>query len=143
MAKAIASGDGRLMQKAGLEAEIARLDRQRAAHVDDQHDIRRRLSHACQDEGEAIRRISAIEQDITRRIPTWGDAFILKLEGRSISERKIAGGSLLSRLRITLLARQAPESPVAVFAGFRLSCAVNRTLTGRGNSGQIVIHRSR
>jgi len=32
MAKAIASGDSRLMQKAGLESEIARLQRQRAAH---------------------------------------------------------------------------------------------------------------
>ncbi|MGO4567116.1 hypothetical protein AB4Z52_19060 [Rhizobium sp. 2YAF20] len=32
MAKAIASGDERLMQKAGLEAEITRLDRLRAGH---------------------------------------------------------------------------------------------------------------
>jgi hypothetical protein len=32
MAKAIASGDPRLMQKAGLEADIARLERLRAAH---------------------------------------------------------------------------------------------------------------
>ncbi|WP_204311032.1 hypothetical protein, partial [Stenotrophomonas maltophilia] len=39
MAKAIASGDPRLMQKAGLEAEIARLDRLRAAHFDDQHAV--------------------------------------------------------------------------------------------------------
>ena len=38
MAKAIASGDSRLMQKAGLDSEIARLERQRAAHIDDQHD---------------------------------------------------------------------------------------------------------
>lgn len=35
MAKAIASGDQRLMQKAGLEADIARLERLRAAHTDD------------------------------------------------------------------------------------------------------------
>jgi hypothetical protein len=41
MAKAIASGDPRLMQKAGLEAEIARLERLRAAHIDDQQAIRR------------------------------------------------------------------------------------------------------
>jgi hypothetical protein len=38
MAKAIASGDERLMQKAGLEADIARLERLRAAHEDDQYD---------------------------------------------------------------------------------------------------------
>jgi hypothetical protein len=41
MAKAIASGDHRLMQKAGLESEIARLRRLQAAHIDDQHAIRR------------------------------------------------------------------------------------------------------
>ncbi|NTC17463.1 helicase-related protein, partial [Agrobacterium tumefaciens] len=46
MAKAIASGDERLMQKAGLEAEIARLDRLRAAHIDDQHAIRRQIRDA-------------------------------------------------------------------------------------------------
>ena len=32
LAKAIASGDSRLIQKAGLAGEIARLERQRAAH---------------------------------------------------------------------------------------------------------------
>jgi len=44
MAKAIASGDPRLMQKAGLEAEIARLERLRAAHIDDLSTRRRRPS---------------------------------------------------------------------------------------------------
>jgi len=33
------AGDPRLMQKAGLEADIARLERLRAAHLDDQHAI--------------------------------------------------------------------------------------------------------
>ena len=42
LAKAIASGDPRLMHKAGLEAEIARLRRLRAAHSDDRHAIRTR-----------------------------------------------------------------------------------------------------
>ncbi|RZI39052.1 hypothetical protein EGT07_30970, partial [Herbaspirillum sp. HC18] len=43
MAKAIASGDPRLMLKAGLEADIARLERLRAAHIDGQHAIRRQI----------------------------------------------------------------------------------------------------
>ena len=46
MAKALASGDQRLMQKAGLEAELARLQRQHAAHFDDQHAIRRQIANA-------------------------------------------------------------------------------------------------
>ena len=46
LAKAIASGDARLMQKAGLEGEIARLERQRAAHFDDQLNVRRQIPNA-------------------------------------------------------------------------------------------------
>ncbi|TIU28672.1 MAG: lactate dehydrogenase, partial [Mesorhizobium sp.] len=46
MAKAIASGDPRLMQKAGLEADIARLERLRAAHIDDEHAVRRQIRDA-------------------------------------------------------------------------------------------------
>jgi hypothetical protein len=49
MAKAIASGDPRLMQKAGLEADIARLERLRAAHIDDQHAVRRQIRDAERD----------------------------------------------------------------------------------------------
>ena len=79
MAKAIASGDGRLMQKAGLETEIARLERQRAAHIDDQHAIRRRIHNARADQAEAEARMAAIQQDIAqhksdarRRLPHGG-----------------------------------------------------------------------
>ena len=43
MAKAIASGDERLMKKAGLEADIARLERLRAAHEDDLFAVRRQI----------------------------------------------------------------------------------------------------
>ena len=49
MAKAIASGDERLMKKAGLEADIARLERLRAAHDDDLFSVRRRLREAERD----------------------------------------------------------------------------------------------
>lgn len=46
MAKAVASGDQRLMQKAGLDDEIARLEWLHAAHIDDQHAIRRQVREA-------------------------------------------------------------------------------------------------
>src|SRR5262249_15993490 len=59
MAKAIASGDSRLMRKAGLESEIARLRRQRAAHLDDQHAIRRQIQDARLDQAHAEARARA------------------------------------------------------------------------------------
>jgi hypothetical protein len=60
MAKAIASGDPRLMQKAGLEADIARLDRLRAAHIDDQHASAGRSATPSATSNSATRRIGEI-----------------------------------------------------------------------------------
>ena len=84
MAKAIASGDSRLMQKAGLEGEIARLERQRAAHIDDQHDIRRQIhdARARSRRAEAPdRRRSATTSRAA--MPTRGDAFAMEMDGRT------------------------------------------------------------
>src|SRR5258707_11903005 len=100
MAKAIASGDSRLMRKAGLESEIARLERQRAAHVDDQHAIRRQIRDAKHDRACAEARVVAIAADLARRRSTRGDAFPMEVDGRTITQRKVAGGSLLTKVRL-------------------------------------------
>ncbi len=67
MAKAIASGDQRLMEKGGLEADIARLERLRAAHIDDQHAVRRQIRDAERDIEFCTRRIADVGKDIERR----------------------------------------------------------------------------
>ena len=85
MAKAIASGDQRLMQKAGLEAEIARLERLRAAHQDDQFAVRRQLRDAERDIAVSTRRIDEIGRDIERLVPTTGDAFAMTVTGSALS----------------------------------------------------------
>src|SRR5271165_5483924 len=64
LAKAIASGDARLLQKAGLEGEIARLDRQRAAHFDDQLAVSRQLRNAQIEREQALRHVEHISQDL-------------------------------------------------------------------------------
>ena len=46
LAKAVASGDARLMQQAGLSSEIARLERLQAAHLDEQVAVRREIAAA-------------------------------------------------------------------------------------------------
>ena len=99
MAKALASGDQRLMAKAGLEADFARLQRLRAAHFDDQHAVRRAIHHAEQTLTSAGRRIAQIEQDLAQRTPTRGDAFTMEVEGKTFVERKEAGAALLKAIR--------------------------------------------
>jgi N12 class adenine-specific DNA methylase len=124
MAKAIASGDSRLMQKAGLESEIARLQRQRAAHVDDQHAIRRQIRDATYDQAHAEGRITAITIDLTRRLPTRGDQFTIDIEGRTITQRKAAGASLLTKVRLALRERTVRSWTVGRIGGFDLTCDI-------------------
>jgi len=124
MAKAIASGDSRLMRKAGLESEIARLQRQRAAHVDDQHAIRRQIRDARYDQAHAEERITRITTDLARRLSTRGDHFTMEIEGRTITQRKTAGASLLTRIRLAARERAARHWTVGRIGGFDLTCDV-------------------
>nr|UVY99458.1 hypothetical protein K4M20_00185 [Agrobacterium fabrum] len=91
MAKAIASGDERLMQKAGLEADIARLERLRAAHDDDLFAVQRQVRDAEREIETAGRRLGDIAVDIERLVPTSGDAFAINVKGETYRERKEAG----------------------------------------------------
>ena len=142
MAKAIASGDGRLMQKAGLENEIAPLERQRAAHIDDQHDIRRRIHAARHDQHRAEARIVAIRQDIGQRTSTRGDAFAMIIGERAVTERRIAGASLLSKLRMALLERDPRAWRIGSIGGFDLTAAVRRDFIGREVVPVLVVQRT-
>jgi hypothetical protein len=124
MAKAIASGDSRLMQKAGLESEIARLQRQHAAHVDDQHAIRRQIRDARYDQAHAESRIRAITTVLTRRQSTRGEMFTMEIEGRTITQRKAAGASLLTKVRLAARERIARRWTVGRIGGFNLTCTI-------------------
>jgi N12 class adenine-specific DNA methylase len=124
MAKAIASGDSRLMQKAGLESEIARLQRQRAAHVDDQHAVRRQIRDARNDQARAEGRIGAITADLARRQPTRGETFTIDIEGRTLTQRKTAGASLLTKIRLAARERTERRWTVGHIGGFDLTCEI-------------------
>ena len=120
MAKAIASGDPRLMQKAGLEAELARLDRLRDAHFDDQYAIRRTIHDAERSLAASTGRIAQIEQDIAQRTHTRGDLFTMDVEGKTFVERKDAGAALLKTIRHREFDAKAGEWRLGNIGGFEL-----------------------
>ncbi len=120
MAKAIASGDQRLMQKAGLEADIARLERLRAAHIDDQHAVRWQIRDAERDIEYATRRIAEVGQDIERLLPTAGDAFATTIMGKRYTERKEAGRALMKEILSLVQLQQEGETVIASIGGFDL-----------------------
>ena len=120
MAKAIASGDQRLMQKAGLEADIARLQRQRAAHIDDQHAVRRQIREAERDIEYSTRRIAEIGRDIELLVPTDGDAFTMTVADKVYTERKEAGRALMKEILTLVQLQRQGESVIASIGGFDL-----------------------
>jgi chromosome segregation ATPase len=127
MAKAIASGDPRLMQKAGLEAEIARLQRQESAYFDDQHAVRSQLAAATRAIASAERQVTGIEQDIATRTPTRGDLFSMEVNGIRYTERPKAGAALLNLLRNLDVEQKAGDWVLASLGGFRISGQVQKT----------------
>ncbi|GBR20014.1 DNA methylase [Asaia spathodeae NBRC 105894] len=99
MAKALASGDMRLMQKAGLEADLARLERLAAAHYDDQFAVRRSIQTGERELASLERRIPALEADLAQRVETRGEAFSFEGPRGVLAEREKAGAWLLSQAR--------------------------------------------
>ena len=120
MAKAIASGDPRLMQKAGLEAEIARLVRLQSAHFDDQHALRRQVRDATRDIEYGKKRMEDIGTDCERVVPTHGDAFFMEIKGKFFKERKAAGRALMTEILTLVQIRQDKQHIIASIGGFDL-----------------------
>jgi N12 class adenine-specific DNA methylase/adenine-specific DNA methylase len=120
MAKAIASGDERLMRKAGLEADVARLERLRAAHEDDLFAVRRQIREAERDIEVSTRRIGDIGKDIERLAPTAGEAFAMTVIGEEYLERKEAGRAVLKEILTLVQLRQEGEVHIASIGGFDL-----------------------
>ena len=116
------------MRKAGLESEIARLQRQHAAHVDDQHAIRRQIRDAMRDQSYAEARVRAITADLARRQATRGDAFVIEIEGRTLTQRKVAGAALLTKIRLAARERVRRRWTVGRIGGFDLTCAIESSL---------------
>ncbi|WP_454858506.1 DEAD/DEAH box helicase family protein [Rhizobium binxianense] len=126
MAKAIASGDERLMQKAGLEADIARLERLRDAHDDDQYAVRRQIREAERDIENSTRRIVEIGTDIERLAPTAGDAFTMAVMGKAFDERKEAGRALMKEILTLVQLQHEGEIVIASIGGFDLEYSGER-----------------
>ena len=142
MAKAIASGDERLMQKAGLEADIARLERLRAAHEDDQYAVRRQMRDAEREIEVSTRRIDEISQDIARLQSTTGEAFTMTVLGKEHAERKEAGRALMKEI-LTLLQRQHEgEVHLATIGGFDLVYEGERFGKGDGYRYETLLQRT-
>jgi hypothetical protein len=111
LAKALASGDDRLMRKAGLDAEVARLERLRDAHIDDQYNIRRTIKRTADAIIDSSNLIAKLEADIARRVLPRHDQVLFDCGGTMITDRKAAGERILRQaFELRLHGGQARQS---------------------------------
>ncbi|MCI0535538.1 MAG: N-6 DNA methylase [Verrucomicrobiales bacterium] len=119
--KAIASGNPMVIEKASIDAEVARLTRLQSQHRETQYKLRIRIRHLTEDLPRLEKRLEGIQQDIMARHDTTGDLFVIKLEGEEIRDRGIAGELILRRAE--RLRGTGAERQIGTFAGFPLFVA--------------------
>lgn len=100
--KALATGNPLVIEQAGVQAELTKLERLARAHRAEQ----RRLTDVIRSTGaEATRRraeATIYDQAIARRVDTSGDRFAMDVDGTRHTRRVDAGTALLGKARDTL-----------------------------------------
>ena len=121
--KAIASGNPLVIEKARIDAEVARLSRLHCEHQETQFKLRSRVRHLTEDLPRLEQRLAGVRQDLATRQDTSGDKFIILIEGQEIRDRGIAGALLMRRAE--RMAGTGAERQVGTLAGFRVFVADN------------------
>ena len=119
--KALATGNPHIVEKAGVDAEIAKLTRLRAAHQRDQAALARTHDTATARATRLERDAELCRTAIDRRIDTRGDRFHATIDGTRHSARADTGTHLCR-----LLAERGREPVEGSFAGFALHATLDR-----------------
>jgi hypothetical protein len=107
--KALATGDPLELEKAAVDADVARLTRLERAYHDDQHRLRRTHEAALARAERAFERAAALETVLGGVTDTRGVAFAMTVDGRRYTKR-VEAGEYLQRLLLDQLDRTPPES---------------------------------
>jgi N12 class adenine-specific DNA methylase len=112
--KALATGDPLVLEKASVDADVARLTRLERAYHDDQHRLRRTLDSATRRAENAEHRAADLEAVMGRVTDTRGDQFTMTIDGQAHAKR-VDAGEHLQRLLRRRLDQTPPETtgPVA------------------------------
>jgi len=96
--KALATGNPLIMEKAGVDSDVARLQRLRQAHLRDQTALERRVTSAETGAASAEQRADLAGGAVAARVDTKGDAFTMTVGDRVYASRSEAG----AQLKVTL-----------------------------------------
>ena len=129
--KALATGNPLIMEKAAVDAEVAKLIRLQRAHTDEQHRLRKALDAAQHQEARLRHKAHRLAEAITRRLDTRGDLFRMTADRRTFSKRAEAGAQLASvgsQLLASTHHGQTRSAAVGQLAGFDVELEVTRVI---------------
>lgn len=126
--KALASGDPRIMEKAGVDADVARLTRLERSHDDDQRRLRRSHDANRQLADRYTREADQLERLLPHITDTHGDRFTMTVDGTTHNKRVDAGihlkQNLTERLAATPVGVRGDPDPIGRLAGLHITAQV-------------------
>ena len=121
--KALSTGNPLIMEKAGVDSDVARLERLAASH----HAEQRRAAKVIADGGQRLARLQGrltlIEDAVARRTTIAGDDFSATIDGQHFTKRVDAAAALQSALAAARH-RSGQTIPLGQMAGLDLAVRV-------------------
>ena len=127
--KALATGDPRIMERAGVASELSKLQRLEAAWRNDQSRLRSRAAASERDAGQLTDLAAALRIAAPRAVDTSGEQFRMVLAGQTYDKRTTGAGALRRMVLsdVTLAGGERKGSfPLGKIAGFDLTATVYR-----------------
>ena len=107
--KALATGDDRIVRKAGLEADVTRMRRQRTAHFQDQSRLQRTVTTGLERLGRNDRYATVLGSLAEQLTSTRGDHFAVTVDGQRHTTRADGGNAAIDLLSSTMKSARAGE----------------------------------
>lgn len=114
--KALATGNPLILEKAGVDADVARLTRLERSHADEQHRLRRAVETGQRREASLRHKATRLGKAIAQRTDTRGEAFTMTIGEKRFTKRADAGVEL-ARRGVDLLTAASPARPAVATVG--------------------------
>ena len=142
--KALSTGNPLIMEKAGIESDLARLERLARAHHREQHELAARRTADQQRAQRRAAQAAAIDAALPRRVDTRGDRFAMVVAGRPYRARPDAGAALKAHL-LELIAQhdttvglaRTVSYPVGELGGYQLTADITASRLGPAGVARI------
>ena len=121
MATAITAGDVRAVQLAGLNADIAKYERLYPAFIDQRGGMVRRLELARDERMRLRALLPTADTEAAKVIDITGDKFTVTLDGKPVTERKVAGEALLAQFNARTGKFEDGNSDLGAISGFPIA----------------------